>query len=278
MEPGVDLPHLGRFLYLQLPEQRLAGRRYGDRLASVDARPITSAISGGAIWPRQTLSAECGNVHRRQAAADATAAGDPATDDHGNGGNRRSRKSGYHRQRRDVWTQIMATPGLGKRPFVGTERYPNCSGSWIPDDAGRLREERPPDAGVRQVPCGPHGVDVDFRRQLEHIYKLRNDKATLDVVAIWRTLPASRDPDDADIVAKYREQEPIRGSRAAQAQFVRISTSDIVAGLKVTREDVERYYSDHLGDYTTPEQLRAVNPAEDRGEERGESGPRPKAC
>ena len=95
--------------------------------------------------------------------------------------------------------------------------------------------------------------------ELEHTYKLRNDKATLEVIAILAdNFQNQVTPTDAEIVAQYNaNKNKYEVPEQRKLRFVRISASDIAARLKVTREDVERYYNDHIGDYTTPEQIRA---------------------
>src|SRR5205085_8563311 len=52
-------------------------------------------------------------------------------------------------------------------------------------------------------------------------------------------------------------KEKYRIPEQRKIKFVQINTADVAAKIKVPRAEVERYYNEHLGTYTTPEQIRA---------------------
>ena len=97
--------------------------------------------------------------------------------------------------------------------------------------------------------------DADLERE----YKRRNEKVTLDVVAVLAdNFKTQVNPTDAEISAHYdKNQERYRIPDRRKIKFVRINPAELAANIKVSREDVERSYNEQLGKYTTPEQIRA---------------------
>src|SRR5688500_6130620 len=95
--------------------------------------------------------------------------------------------------------------------------------------------------------------------ELEQEYKRRNEKVTLDVVAVLAdNFKTQVNPTDAEISAYYdKNQERYRIPDRRRIKYVRINAAELAANMKVSKEDVERSYNEQLGKYTTPEQIRA---------------------
>jgi peptidyl-prolyl cis-trans isomerase D len=161
----------------------------------------------------------------------------------------------------EVKAQIIAIPGLQENGrFIGEERY-----------RALLRAQDPPmtpadfEQNVRQ------GLTLDkFRAgltewmsvsdaELEREYKLKNEKVTLQVVAVLADAFKNQvNPSDAEISSYFdANKEKFRVPEQRKIKFVRINTADAAAKIKVPRAEVERFYNEHLGTYTTPEQVRA---------------------
>ena len=161
----------------------------------------------------------------------------------------------------EVKAQIVAIPGLQENGhFIGEDRY-----------RALLRAQDPPmtpadfEQNVRQ------SLMLDkFRAgltewmsisdaELERDYKLQNEKATLEVVAILAdNFKNQVNPSDAEITARFdANKEKYRIPEQRKIKFVQINTADVAAKIKVPRTEVERFYNEHLGTYTTPEQIRA---------------------
>ncbi len=161
----------------------------------------------------------------------------------------------------EVRAQIFAIPGLQENGhFIGEDRYRQL-----------LRVQDPPmtptdfERNVRQ------GLMLEkFRAgltewmaisdaDLEREYKKRNEKVTLDVVAILADNYKNQvTPTDADISAHYdARKEEYRVPEQRKIKFVRVNTGDVAAKIKVSKSDVDAFYNEHLGQYTTPEQIRA---------------------
>jgi peptidyl-prolyl cis-trans isomerase D len=161
----------------------------------------------------------------------------------------------------EVKAQIVAIPGLQENGhFIGEQRY-----------VALLRAQDPPmtpadfEQNVRQ------GLTLDkFRAgltewmsvsdaELERDYKLQNEKAILQVVAVLAdNFKNQVNPTDAEIASHFEaNKEKYRIPEERKIKFVRINTNDVAAKIKVPRTEVERFYNEHVGTYTTPEQVRA---------------------
>jgi peptidyl-prolyl cis-trans isomerase D len=170
-------------------------------------------------------------------------------------------KMGIRVNDEEVRRQIMAIPGLQENGhFIGEDRY-----------RALLRAQDPPltpgdfEQNVRQ------GLMLEKFRSgltewlsisdadLEREYKLKNEKATLQVVSILAdNFKNQVNPTDAEMKTQFDgNKEKYRVPEQRKIKFVRINTADVAAKVKASREDVERYYNEHLGTYTTPEQIRA---------------------
>jgi len=161
----------------------------------------------------------------------------------------------------EVRATIVSIPGLQENgQFIGEQRY-----------RALLRAQDPPmtpadfEANVRQ------SLMLDkFRAgltewmgisdaELEREFKLKNEKVTLQVVSILAdNFKTQANPTEAEISSQFeKNKEKYRIPDQRKIKFVRINTADVAAKIKVPRADVERYYNEHLGTYTTPEQIRA---------------------
>jgi peptidyl-prolyl cis-trans isomerase D len=161
----------------------------------------------------------------------------------------------------EVRAQVIAIPGLQENGrFIGEDRYRQL-----------LRAQDPPMTPADFEQTVRQSLMLDkFRAgltewmsisdaELEHEYTLRNEKAVLDVVAILAdNFKTQVNPTDAEISAHFgANKEKYRIPEQRKIRFVRMNTADVAATLKVPKEDVERFYNEHLGTYTTPEQIRA---------------------
>ena len=161
----------------------------------------------------------------------------------------------------ELRAQIMAIPGLQENGvFIGEQRYRQLLAQQSPplkiDDFEKsVRDSLMLDkfrAGLTQW------VSVSDA-ELEREYKQRNEKVTLDVVAVMAdNFKTQVTPTDAEIASHFAAHSAnYRVPDRRKIRFVRINTSDVAARTKVSREDVERNYNARLGTYTTPEQIRA---------------------
>ena len=161
----------------------------------------------------------------------------------------------------ELRAQIVAIPGLQENGrFIGEERYRQL-----------LRAQDPPMTPVNFEQNVRQSLMLDKFRggltewmsisdaELEREYKLKNEKATLEVVAILAdNFKTQVNPADAEIASYFEaNKEKYRIPQQRKIKFVRLNAADVAAKLKVPREDVERSYNEHLGTYTTPEQIRA---------------------
>ena len=87
----------------------------------------------------------------------------------------------------------------------------------------------------------------------------REIKAMRPMIAAINDLePRIKELTDAELAAHFdANKDKYRIPEQHKIKFVRIETADVASKIKVPREDVERYYTEHLGQYTTPEQIRA---------------------
>jgi peptidyl-prolyl cis-trans isomerase D len=161
----------------------------------------------------------------------------------------------------EVRSQIIAIPGLQENgQFIGEQRYRQL-----------LQQQNPPltpsdfEQSVREslmldkFRAGLTEWMTVSDAELESEYKRRNEKVTLDVVAVLAdNFKTQVNPTDAEISAHYdKDKERYRIPDRRKIRFVRIDPAELAATIKVSKEDVERSYNEQLGKYTTPEQIRA---------------------
>ena len=161
----------------------------------------------------------------------------------------------------EVRAQILAIPALQENGhFIGEDRYRQL-----------LRAQDPPMTDVDFERTVRRSLMLDkFRAgltewmsiadaDLEREYKKRNEKVTLDVVAILAdNFKNQVNPSDAEIASQFdAHKETYRVPEQRKIKFVRINTADVAAKIKVPKTDVEAFYNQHLGQYTTPEEIRA---------------------
>ena len=161
----------------------------------------------------------------------------------------------------EVRAQIVAIPALQENgQFVGEQRY-----------RALLQQQNPPMTPADFEQTVRESLMLDkFRAgltewmtvseaELEREYTRRNEKVTLDVVAVLAdNFKTQVNPTDADISAHYdKDKERYRIPDRRRVKYVRVSPAEIAATLKLPKEDVEQSYNEQLGKYTTPEQVRA---------------------
>src|SRR5439155_24471009 len=172
-----------------------------------------------------------------------------------------AQKMGITASDEEVRQQIMSIPGLQENGhFIGEDRY-----------RALLRAQDPPMTPADFEQTVRQGIMLDkFRagltewmaisdQELEHEYKQKNEKVVLDIVAILAdNFKNQVNPSDAEIAAHFdANKEKYRIPEQRKIKFVRIETANVASKIKIPREEVERYYNEHLGQYTTPEQIRA---------------------
>lgn len=161
----------------------------------------------------------------------------------------------------EVRAQIFAIPGLQENgQFIGEDRYRQLLRAQVPpmtpaDFERNVRQSLILDKFRAGLTEWMAIADADLERE----YKKRNEKVTLDVVAILAdNFKTQVNPTDADIAARYEQhKESYRVPEQRKIKFVRVNTADVAAKIKVPKTDVEAFYNEHLGQYTTPEQVRA---------------------
>jgi peptidyl-prolyl cis-trans isomerase D len=161
----------------------------------------------------------------------------------------------------EVRAQIMAIPGLQENgQFIGEQRYRQL-----------LAQQNPPIKPVDFEASVRESLMLDrFRAgltewmsisdaELEREYKHRNEKVTLDVVAVLAdNFKTQVNPTDAEISAHFdAHKDSYRIPDRRKIRFVRINPAELAATMQVPREEIERTYNARLGTYTTPEQIRA---------------------
>lgn len=161
----------------------------------------------------------------------------------------------------EVRAQVLAIPGLQENGrFIGEARYRQL-----------LQSQDPPLTPTTFEQSVRHSLLIDKLRagttewmsisdaDLEQEYKHRNEKVTLNVVAILAdNFKRQVSPSDADVSAHFdANKEQYRVPEQRRIKFVRFVNTDAAAKIKVPRADVEKYYNEHLGTYTTAEQIRA---------------------
>jgi peptidyl-prolyl cis-trans isomerase D len=161
----------------------------------------------------------------------------------------------------EVRAQIIAIPGLQENgQFIGEQRYRQLLSQQTPpmtpaDFEQSVRESLMLDKFRAGLTEWMTVSDAELERE----YKRRNEKVTLDVVAVLAdNFKTQVNPTDAEISAYYdKDKERYRIPDRRRIKYVRISPAEIAASIKVPKEDVERSYNEQLGKYTTPEQIRA---------------------
>ena len=161
----------------------------------------------------------------------------------------------------EVRAQIMAIPGLQENgQFIGEQRYLQLLAQQMPPMQPRDFEASIRDSlMLDKFRAGLTEWMAVSDTELEREYKRRNEKVTLSVVAILAdNFKTQVNPTDAEISAHYDAQkDSYRIPDRRKVRFVRINPAELAAKIKVPREDVERNYNVRLGNYTTPEQIRA---------------------
>ena len=161
----------------------------------------------------------------------------------------------------EVRAQIIAIPGLQENgQFIGEQRYRQLLAQQVPpmtpsDFEQSVRESLMLDKFRAGLTEWMTVSDAELERE----YKRRNEKVTLDVVAVPAdNFRAQVNPTDAEISGHYdKNKERYRIPDRRRIKFVRINPAELAATVKVSKEDVERNYNEQLGKYTTPEQIRA---------------------
>ncbi len=161
----------------------------------------------------------------------------------------------------EVRAQIIAIPGLQENgQFIGEQRYRQLLAQQMPpmtptDFEQSVRESLMLDKFRAGLTEWMTVSDAELERE----YKRRNEKVTLDVVAVLAdNFKTQVNPTDAEISGHYdKNKERYRIPDRRKIKFVRINPAELAASVKVSKEDVERNYNEQLGKYTTPEQIRA---------------------
>ena len=161
----------------------------------------------------------------------------------------------------EVRAQIVAIPGLQENgQFIGEQRYRQLLSQQVPpmtpaDFEQSVRESLMLDKFRAGLTEWMTVSDADLERE----YKRRNEKVTLDVVAVLAdNFKTQITPTDAEISGHYdKNKEQYRIPDRRRIKFVRISPAELAAKIQVSKADVERSYNEQLGKYTTPEQIRA---------------------
>ena len=254
------------FVWLYIPEFLGPGQSLtpgGDRLATIDSRSISMAdfrrrylaqvqayrsSYGGTLTddilqqmqvPQQVLQQM---IQEKAELAEAERAGITVSD-------------------AEVRAQIIAIPGLQENgQFIGEQRYRQLLAQQNPpmtpaDFEQSVRESLMLDKFRAGLTEWMTVSDADLERE----YRRRNEKVTLDVVAVLAdNFRMQVNPTDAEISGHYdQNQERYRIPDRRKITFVRIDPAELAANIKVSKEDVERNYNEQLGKYTTPEQIRA---------------------
>jgi peptidyl-prolyl cis-trans isomerase D len=235
----------------------------GDRVASVDSRPITVAEYRRRYLAqvnayRQSYGGNLSDAVLQQLQVPQQVLQQMIEE---NAEITEAQKMGISVSDDEVRQQIMAIPGLQENGhFIGEDRY-----------RALLRAQDPPMMPADFEQTVRQSIMLDkFRAgltewmsisdaELEKEYKQKNEKVTLDVVAILAdNFKNQANPTDAEVAAHFdANKEKYRIPEQRKIRFVRINTADMASKIYVPREDVERYYNEHLGTYTTPEQIRA---------------------
>ena len=161
----------------------------------------------------------------------------------------------------EVRAQIIAIPGLQENgQFIGEQRYRQLLAQQTPPmTPGDFEQSVRESLMLDKFRAGLTEWMTVSDAELEREHKRRNEKVTLDVVAVLAdNFKTQVNPTDAELSGHYdKNQERYRIPDRRRIKYVRISPAELAAKIKVSKEDVERNYNEQLGKYTTPEQIRA---------------------
>src|SRR5687768_11592604 len=161
----------------------------------------------------------------------------------------------------EVRAQILPFPGLQENgQFIGEQRYRQLLSQQVPpmtpaDFERSVRESLMLDKFRAGLTEWMTVSDAELERE----YKRRNEKVTLDVVAVLAdNFKTQVTPTDAEISGHYdKNKERYRIPDRRKIKFVRINPGELAGKIEVSKADAERSYNEQLGKYTTPEQIRA---------------------
>src|SRR5688572_992218 len=161
----------------------------------------------------------------------------------------------------EVRAQIVSIPGLQENgQFIGEQRYRQLLAQQTPpmqpaDFEQSVRESLMLDKFRAGLTEWMTVSDAELERE----YKRRNEKVTLDVVAVLAdNFKTQVTPTDAEISGHYdKNKERYRIPDRRKIRYVRINPAEVASKIQVLKADVERSYNEQLGKYTTPEQIRA---------------------
>ena len=161
----------------------------------------------------------------------------------------------------ELGAQIMAIPGLQENgQFIGEQRYRQLLLQQNPpmtvDEFERsVRESMMLDKFRAGLTEWMSVADAELERE----YKRRNEKVTLDVVAVLSdNFKTQVTPTDAEIAAHFdANKETYRVPDRRKIRYVRVNPAELAAKIAIPRADVERTYNERIGTYSTPEQIRA---------------------
>jgi peptidyl-prolyl cis-trans isomerase D len=161
----------------------------------------------------------------------------------------------------EVRQRIFATPAFQENgAFIGEQRYQQL-----------LRSQRPPMTPASFEDAVRQDIIVEKLRaaltdwltvsdkELEHEYRLANDKVKLAVVALMADSFRSQvTASDADVSAYFAQhQTDFRVPEKRKVRYLLIDVDAMRAKVTVPPADVDRAYNDNIEQYTTPEQVRA---------------------
>jgi peptidyl-prolyl cis-trans isomerase D len=161
----------------------------------------------------------------------------------------------------EVRAQIIAIPGLQENgQFIGEQRYRQLLAQQTPPmTPGDFEQSVRESLMLDKLRAGLTEWMTVSDAELEREHKRRNEKVTLNVVAVLAdNFKTQVHPTDAELSGHYdKNQERYRIPDRRKVKYVRINPAELAAKIKVSKEDVERSYNEQLGKYTTPEQIRA---------------------
>src|SRR5688572_21311546 len=157
--------------------------------------------------------------------------------------------------------RIFAIPGLQENGrFVGEERYELILRSQLPPlTKAAFEENLRRSLMVDKLRAALTDWMTVSDAEIQREFTLRNEKVKLQVVAL--TADRFRDQvsvDDAD-VADYFEtrKDEYRVGEQRKVKMLLFDREQALAKTIVPAGDVQRFYNDNLGQYQTPEQIRA---------------------
>ncbi|HVQ49888.1 MAG TPA: peptidyl-prolyl cis-trans isomerase, partial [Mycobacterium sp.] len=157
--------------------------------------------------------------------------------------------------------QIFAIPGLQENGrFIGEQRYEQLLASQYPPlTKGAFEESLRRSMMIDKLRSAVTNWVSVSNGELEREYKLRNEKAKLQVVAL--TADKFRDKvtvTDADVSAYYEAHKAeYRKGEQRKVRYLLLDREQWRARIMVSPQDVESYYNANVQLYQTPEQVRA---------------------